>query len=258
MFGQFRRDITSTFSLGGWRPILHRVASTASGGTRALALSIDDGPTPETTPRVLDLLRQYNATASFFLLGERAAANPELVDAIAADGHALYAHGYSHVRLDGLSEAAAISEMARAESLLVRARPTPVPYLMRLPYGAGHRNARIHRLMNRWQPGCQFGHWSYDFKDFLLANSCDSLEELVRRCDQAVARAFDNPRFVGGVALMHENPLGAEGTLVPEIGPTLLSSLLKATSERNIKVVAMTSPTRWPWWSPYIRTVAVE
>jgi peptidoglycan/xylan/chitin deacetylase (PgdA/CDA1 family) len=57
-----------------------------------VALSFDDGPHPEFTPRVLEILQQHQARATFFLIGERAARRPALVDAILAAGHELGNH----------------------------------------------------------------------------------------------------------------------------------------------------------------------
>lgn len=58
-------------------------------------LTIDDGPSPD-TPAILDLLDAHGAKAMFFLVGERAAAQPELVRGIAARGHAIGNHSHTH------------------------------------------------------------------------------------------------------------------------------------------------------------------
>lgn len=59
-------------------------------------LTIDDGPDPEDTPRILDLLDQHQARATFFLIGERAARHPDLVAEIARRGHEIAHHTHSH------------------------------------------------------------------------------------------------------------------------------------------------------------------
>lgn len=64
---------------------------------KVLYLSFDDGPDPEVTPYVLDLLRTYNAKATFFCIGEKARSHPELLDAIRAEGHSLGNHTFSHI-----------------------------------------------------------------------------------------------------------------------------------------------------------------
>lgn len=61
-----------------------------------VAITIDDGPDPAVTPQVLAILRRHGATATFFCIGERAAAHPELCRAIGAAGHAIENHGQRH------------------------------------------------------------------------------------------------------------------------------------------------------------------
>lgn len=62
----------------------------------SVCLSIDDGPDPETTPRLLDLLDQHQAKALFFLIGDRAMRHPELVREIARRGHGIGNHSQTH------------------------------------------------------------------------------------------------------------------------------------------------------------------
>lgn len=61
-----------------------------------VSLNFDDGPDPGVTPRVLDLLDRHHARASFFCIGEKAAAFPELVREIARRGHSVENHSHSH------------------------------------------------------------------------------------------------------------------------------------------------------------------
>lgn len=68
----------------------------ATMGTGRLYLSFDDGPDPRWTPRILDLLAQADARATFFVVGRRALAQAALVRRIAAAGHALGNHTFSH------------------------------------------------------------------------------------------------------------------------------------------------------------------
>lgn len=76
-------------------PVLRRLPVSAHGGRR-VALTFDDGPDPEVTPRVLDLLDRYGAKASFFVVGERAAAHPDLVAEIVRRGHRVENHTHRH------------------------------------------------------------------------------------------------------------------------------------------------------------------
>lgn len=63
---------------------------------QAFAITIDDGPDPEVTPRVLDLLDELGAKASFFCIGHRAQAQPALCRAIVERGHRVENHGHGH------------------------------------------------------------------------------------------------------------------------------------------------------------------
>ena len=61
-----------------------------------VALTFDDGPDPEQTPRVLDTLREHGVRATFFLIGSKAELHPEIVRRMAAEGHAIGIHTWSH------------------------------------------------------------------------------------------------------------------------------------------------------------------
>ncbi|MYW01940.1 polysaccharide deacetylase family protein [Streptomyces sp. SID3343] len=71
------------------------VRSTATGG-RTVALTFDDGPSPQWTPQVLALLKQYDAHATFCMLGPNAKANPNLVKEVVAAGDRLCDHSVTH------------------------------------------------------------------------------------------------------------------------------------------------------------------
>src|SRR6476620_3560664 len=66
---------------------------------KAIYLTFDDGPHPHITPFVLDELRKYNATATFFCIGKNVAGNPAVFQRIINEGHAIGNHTYDH--LDG-------------------------------------------------------------------------------------------------------------------------------------------------------------
>ena len=66
---------------------------------RRVALTFDDGPDPTHTPRVLDILSREHVRGAFFLIGERAARTPDVARRIAADGHDLGNHTWSHKSL---------------------------------------------------------------------------------------------------------------------------------------------------------------
>jgi peptidoglycan/xylan/chitin deacetylase (PgdA/CDA1 family) len=64
---------------------------------RILALTYDDGPSESLTPRLLDLLREYEAKATFFMIGKNAKQFPEIVDRVIREGHAIGCHSEKHL-----------------------------------------------------------------------------------------------------------------------------------------------------------------
>ena len=69
-----------------------------SRNEKAIYLTFDDGPTPGITEEVLDLLKSYNAKATFFCLGRNVERNPKVYKRILNDGHSVGNHTYSHLR----------------------------------------------------------------------------------------------------------------------------------------------------------------
>jgi len=67
-----------------------------TNGSQKVALTFDDGPTPESTPILLDLLARHELQATFFVVGEKAAAHPELIQNILARGHTIGNHSLRH------------------------------------------------------------------------------------------------------------------------------------------------------------------
>ncbi|MBI2543998.1 MAG: polysaccharide deacetylase family protein, partial [Candidatus Rokubacteria bacterium] len=68
-------------------------------GAHRVALTFDDGPDPVNTPKVLDLLGDAGARATFFVVGERAASAPDVVREMVARGHEVGNHTWSHANL---------------------------------------------------------------------------------------------------------------------------------------------------------------
>ena len=85
---------------------------------RRVALTFDDGPDPEWTPRVLDILAAHATRATFFVIGERAAKSPAVVKRIAAEGHELANHSWSHRNLWFCGLQATREQIARAHATI--------------------------------------------------------------------------------------------------------------------------------------------
>ncbi len=72
------------------------IISKGKGNTEGIALTFDDGPTPETTPKILELLYKHNIKATFFVIGKKAQKHPELIRDILAAGHTIGNHSWKH------------------------------------------------------------------------------------------------------------------------------------------------------------------
>ena len=88
------------------------------GDRRAVALTFDDGPDPVWTQRALEVLDQHGAKATFFLVGERARAHPEVVRAMVKAGHEIGAHGLCHRNLWWCSPGKTGEEIRRGVEIL--------------------------------------------------------------------------------------------------------------------------------------------
>ena len=82
-----------------------------------IAMTFDDGPVRANTTRLLDMLRQRNIKASFFTVGQMAKNAPDLMRRMAAEGHELANHTWTHPKMSSLSDAAIRSELRRISGL---------------------------------------------------------------------------------------------------------------------------------------------
>ncbi len=105
-----------------------------------VVLTFDDGPNPPTTGKILDALARECVHATFFLIGQSAAAHPALVRRMAADGHTIGHHTWSHANLGEISQAAAIDQIERgiaADETALQGKPSnsvPTTPFFRFPY----------------------------------------------------------------------------------------------------------------------------
>jgi peptidoglycan/xylan/chitin deacetylase (PgdA/CDA1 family) len=118
---------------------INRAAATALALPRRLelpgvALTFDDGPHPEGTPLMLELLARAGAHATFFMIGEQVARRPELAAEVAAAGHRLALHGFHHRLQPRLSAAAVRDDLVRGREAIAAATGD-FPRWHRPPFG---------------------------------------------------------------------------------------------------------------------------
>lgn len=175
---------------------------------RRVALTFDDGPTPLTRD-YLDTLDQLGARATFFLVGELCAQNPELVREIAARGHELANHGYTHRPFPKLGDRELSRELALTQSLLPSTRQGRA--LVRPPYGAVSPAS----LLTCARQGFTTVLWSLNSGDW------------ARHDPAEVAKTFTAREAAGGdIVLLHEGQPWTMNAL-----PTIVGELKKAGHE---------------------------
>jgi len=141
-----------------------------------LAMTFDDGPHAQNTPRLLDMLKQRGIKATFFLVGECAAQYPQIVKRELAEGHEIGNHSWTHPQLSKMSDAAVHDELQKTQDAIVNACGL-VPKLMRPPYGA------FTQRQQRWCNG-EFGYkcilWDVDPLDWKVRNAEHVQSEILK------------------------------------------------------------------------------
>ena len=178
----------------------------------AIAITIDDGPDPEVTPRVLDLLDEHHATATFFCIGERVARYPALARAIVERRHEIGNHSQRHtMRFSLLGPAAIAEEVGRAQQTIA-ATTGQVPRFFRAP--AGLRNPFLEPVLVR--ANLLLASWTRRGFDTMNGSAAVVLGRLTRHMRS------------GDILLLHDGhsartPAGT--AVILEVLPRLLSAL---------------------------------
>jgi peptidoglycan/xylan/chitin deacetylase (PgdA/CDA1 family) len=177
-----------------------------------IALTFDDGPDPEVTPRVLDRLADRGARATFFCIGRRAAAHPDLAAEIVRRGHRVENHTWSHSAAFAWYPPAAMRrEMLKAQEVLSRAAGR-APAYFRAP--AGLRNP--------------FLDWALHASGLALVSWTRRGFDAVSRDPDRVARRLLRDLAGGDVLVLHDGSAARDRRGVPvvlEVLPRLLDAL---------------------------------
>lgn len=135
-------------------PAVLRAATTANACTRGgIALTFDDGPGLYTRP-MLTVLRAYGVHATFFVIGAKAEAHPDLIRAEVADGHLIENHSWNHPHLSDLT-VDQIHQQIDATQQAIEAAGAPAPTMLRPPFGdtsptVDAQATRSHLAIVRW------------------------------------------------------------------------------------------------------------
>lgn len=116
------------------------------GSSREVAITFDDGPDPEWTPKILDILKERNVKAAFFLVGRQAEQYPGIVNRILREGHEIGSHTYTHPNMGEITREQARLELNATQRLIeaITGRSTT---LFRPPYNADAKPQNAAELM---------------------------------------------------------------------------------------------------------------
>ena len=114
----------------------------AKTNNKQIAISFDDGPLPQFTPQVLQILKEHQVPAAFFCIGKRAQEHAELLKQIIAEGHLVGNHSYSHHRWFDLFSADKMFEDLRQMDAAMKHITGLKPRLFRPPYGVTNPNLK--------------------------------------------------------------------------------------------------------------------
>ena len=190
------KDKAEEYKAKGWE----LVGSYVDPSKPAIALTFDDGPNPSTTNRLLDILEQSGAKATFFMLGNLVSGGPDCIKRMKELGMEIGSHTYDHTQLTKLSAEGVQSQVQRTNdnvNKIIGEKPT----VMRPPYGAYNATVKA-------GAGVPIILWSVDTLDWKSRNA-DSVCEVVRK----------NVRD-GSIILFHDiygTSVDAVERLIPEL-----------------------------------------
>lgn len=155
---------------------------------KIIALTFDDGPHAIYTPRILEMLKRYDAVATFFCTGKQAEENPELIRQIIAEGHAIGNHSYSHIGAFPLfSKSKMLADVKAAGQLLEKLSGEKI-ILFRPPFGVTNPTvAWVVKQMNYQTIG-----WNIRSFDTCTGNRRKVYNRIIRRiCPGSVLLLHD-------------------------------------------------------------------
>ena len=143
---------------------------------KKVAITFDDGPDPDYTPKLLDGLKEREVKATFFLLGEQVEKYPEIVKRMHEEGHLVGTHSYEHVDLSRLSDEKAIEQVDKTNQLIFHITGE-YPKYIRPPFGCWKCNLDYETNMMEVL-------WDIDPLDWNMANSDVIAKRVIKKVQE--------------------------------------------------------------------------
>ena len=176
-------------------PTYPTVFHQGAGDEHAVTLTFDDGPDPKWTPKILDILKEHNLKATFFVLGSQAENYPALVQRIVNEGHEIGSHTYTHPNIAEISHQQIELELNATQYLLesITGRRT---LLFRPPYNADSNPSRVKELLPLKQVQDELGY-------LIVLENIDP-EDWARPGATAILDRIKEQRELGNIILLHD------------------------------------------------------
>ena len=194
----------------------------AAAARNEVSLSFDDGPDPEVTPKVLDLLDRYRVRASFFCIGEKAAAFPDLVRDIARRGHSVENHSHRHSHAFAFYGLQRLRREVDAAQGVIAGITGRAPAFFRAP--AGFRSPLLDPVM----AACGLRYVSWTRRGF----------DTVHGDAEAVLRRLTRGLKPGDILLMHDGAFARTSDGEPVV-LAVLPALLERLAAAGLKSVPL-------------------
>jgi len=216
------------------------VFSEAKTTKRVVALTFDDGPNPPYTNQILDILKEYHVRATFFLIGQNVERYPEVAKRIAAEGHQLGNHTYSHIDLLQADRKVIEEEVDRANRV-IKHYTGQTPHVVRPPHG--FRDAVVLDVMA--SRGLRVVEWSVSCRDWTNPGTALIVERVLSQVrsgsiillhdGDGIAGALPRAQTVEATRIIVRELLkrGYEFVTVDEILPAARRPLLGRGSEEE-------------------------
>lgn len=189
---------------------------------REVSLNFDDGPDPEVTPRVLDLLDRHQARASFFCVGEKAVAHPDIVREIVRRGHSVENHSHRHPRAFAFYGMRGLEREVDAAQAVIDRIAGRAPGFFRAP--AGFRNPLLDPVLAA--RGLRYVSWTRRGFDTVDGNATAVLKRLTRGL------------AAGDVLLLHDGRRARTSKGQPVV-LAVLPGLLEGLAAAGLKSVSL-------------------
>lgn len=139
---------------------------------KIVALTFDDGPDPVSTPLLLDILRNHQAQATFFVVGSKVEKYPQIIRLMAADGHEIANHSYSHADFNRLQKDQILEEIRKTNQLIEQIGGQS-PHLFRPP--GGYLSHEMVDLTLKEGMVVAYWTWQQDSKDWRRGNTAAAI-----------------------------------------------------------------------------------